>query len=132
MVDLLTYHVVSGNVSSSQLTNGELVKTVEGKQISVNIEHNDIFLNVGDNGARVLVPNNEASNGVVHLIDRVLIPPHAPSTLNIVQLAQSVPFLSTLVKAVVGTLSMLCASSSVLGSFAMQAVAGCVDSDSRR
>ncbi len=43
----------------------------------------------------------EASNGVVHLINAVLLPPSPASSDNIVQLAQSVPDLSTLVTAVV-------------------------------
>ena len=101
LVDILTYHVVSGNVSSSELKNAELVPTLEGKDISVNIESTGFYLNVGTNGAEVIKANVEASNGVVHLINAVLLPPPAPSTLNIVQLAQSVPDLSTLVQAVV-------------------------------
>jgi transforming growth factor-beta-induced protein len=101
LVDILTYHVVSGNVSASDLTNAELVKTVEGKSVSVNIEGHSVFLNVGTNGAKVITANVEASNGVVHLIDAVLLPPAAAFNGNLVQLAEAVPELSTLVKAVV-------------------------------
>merc|ERR1711881_336751 len=69
------------------------------------------------NNADVTAADNEASNGVVHIIDKVLLPPkydftvitndkalrgsNAPPTKNIVQLAQSVDDLSTLVTAVV-------------------------------
>jgi len=101
LVDILTYHVVAGNVQSGNLTNGELVPTVEGKNVSVNIETvGGVYLNVGTQSAHVIQANVEASNGVVHLIDAVLLPPSAPSTDNIVQLAQSVSDLSTLVTAV--------------------------------
>jgi len=102
LVDILTYHVVAGNVQSGNLTNGELVPTVEGKSVSVNIETvGGVYLNVGTQSAHVIQANVEASNGVVHLIDAVLLPPSPASSDNIVQLAQSVSDLSTLVTAVV-------------------------------
>ena len=48
LVDILTYHVVAGNVQSASLTNGELVPTVEGKNVSVNIEAvGGVYLNIG-------------------------------------------------------------------------------------
>jgi len=102
LVDILTYHVVAGNVQSASLTNGELVPTVEGKNVSVNIEAvGGVYLNIGTQSANVIQADVEASNGVVHLINAVLLPPSPPSTDNIVQLAQSVSDLSTLVTAVV-------------------------------
>jgi len=102
LVDILTYHVVAGNVQSGNLTNGELVPTVEGKNVSVNIEAvGGVYLNIGTQSANVIQADVEASNGVVHLINAVLLPPSPPSTDNIVQLAQSVSDLSTLVTAVV-------------------------------
>jgi uncharacterized surface protein with fasciclin (FAS1) repeats len=101
LVDILTYHVVAGNVSSHDLKDHELVATVEGKDVSVSLEFAGVFLNIGTNGARVITADVEASNGVVHIIDVVLTPPSPASALNIVKLAQSVPDLSTLVTAVV-------------------------------
>ena len=71
-MDVLTYHVVPGNVSSSQLTNGELVKTVEGKDVSVNIEGRSVYLNVGTNHAKVVFANVEARCGRA-------LGPHTPS-----------------------------------------------------
>jgi len=80
--EILTYHVVAGNVSSSQLTNGEKVKTVNGQDIDVTITqeprpqpHEVIILNEKANrGAYVYLPNNYASNGVFHPVTEVLVP----------------------------------------------------------
>ena len=60
-------------------------------------QHEGFFLNVGTDGARIFHGNQEATNGVVHSIDRVLTPGHRPSHLNLYQIAQLVPELSTLV-----------------------------------
>ena len=58
LVDILTYHVVAGNVQSRNLTNGELVPTVEGKNVSVNIEAvGGVYLNIGTSpGAHAVGP----------------------------------------------------------------------------
>jgi uncharacterized surface protein with fasciclin (FAS1) repeats len=106
---LLEYHVVSGKVLSSDLKNGESVTTLEGAKLKVTITGGKVMIN----NATVTTANVNASNGVVHIIDEVLIPPPAPAPpalQNIVQLAQATPSLSTLVTAVVaanltGTLS---------------------------
>jgi uncharacterized surface protein with fasciclin (FAS1) repeats len=72
---ILTYHVANGNVSSSQLTNGEKVPTLNGKDVNVEIfTHNGITDVVLNRNARVLNANNYATNGVFHEIDNVLIP----------------------------------------------------------
>merc|ERR1740130_358061 len=98
---LLLYHVVSGKVLASALKNGESVKTVEGENLKVTITGDKVMINT----ATVEVPNVMATNGVVHIIDAVLMIP-----MNILQLAQATADLSTLVTAVVaanlqGTLS---------------------------
>lgn len=82
--EILTYHVVAGNVSSSQLTNGEQVKTVNGQDITVTITqeprpqpHEVIILNENSRdqrGSYVDLPNNYATNGVFHGITEVLVP----------------------------------------------------------
>ncbi|WP_131458183.1 fasciclin domain-containing protein [Jiulongibacter sediminis] len=66
---LLQYHVVGGAVLSSQLSNGP-VPTLEGSTIAVDLT-SGVVLN---GSANVITANVEASNGVVHLIDEVLIP----------------------------------------------------------
>lgn len=72
LVAILTYHVVSGKVLSTdaaKLKNGTHVKTVGGKSISVNNKHG-----IKINNAKVVKADIEASNGVIHVIDTVLIP----------------------------------------------------------
>jgi len=103
LVDILTYHVLSGQVLSTDLAASQVVATVEGKNIKVTKDASGV--KVGANlEATVVAADNLASNGVAHIIDAVMLPPSALTaapTLNIVELAQSVDSLSTLVAAVV-------------------------------
>ena len=71
LVDLLTYHVASGNVQAKDVKDGEMIKTVEGKDVTARVIDGSILIN----SAKVLLANVDASNGVVHIIDAVLIPP---------------------------------------------------------
>lgn len=71
LVKILTYHVVPGNVTSSDLKSGE-VKTVEGGAVNVQA---DPSKGVSVNDASVVQPDIKASNGVIHAIDRVMLPP---------------------------------------------------------
>jgi len=76
--EILTYHVVSGNVSSSQLKNGEQVPTLNKQDITVEVHPGpnggavEVVLN---QFSRVTYANNYGTNGVYHVIDRVLVPP---------------------------------------------------------
>jgi len=103
LADILTYHVLSGKVLSTDLKPFQEVKTVEGKALRVSKFEGDVRVD----RAKVIKADNLASNGVVHIIDAVLLPLAAPildqisATKNIVQLAESVKDLSTLVTAVV-------------------------------
>ncbi|BAU13548.1 beta-Ig-H3/fasciclin [Leptolyngbya sp. NIES-3755] len=71
---ILTYHVVSGNVLSKDLRSGR-VTTVEGGRVAVQVRH-------GRNGgirvnrSTVVATDIRGTNGVVHVIDRVLLPPN--------------------------------------------------------
>jgi uncharacterized surface protein with fasciclin (FAS1) repeats len=69
LVKILTYHVVAGEVTSDQLTAGD-VPTVEGQTVAVTTDGG-----VQVNGANVVAADVEASNGVIHVIDTVLLPP---------------------------------------------------------
>ena len=69
LVSVLKHHVVSGSVKSSALTNGQEVQTLDGK---VTVGVTDAGVTVG--GAKVIGADVMASNGVVHVIDAVLIP----------------------------------------------------------
>ena len=72
LVDVLTYHVAAGSVHAADLTNGEKITTVEGKQVEARIFGNGKYVYI--NNARVTTADVDASNGVVHIIDSVLIP----------------------------------------------------------
>jgi len=99
LVDILTYHVASGDVQSKDLTDMEMIPTVEGKSVTARVLKSGILIN----SARVITPDNEATNGVVHIIDAVLMPPPKPPPpppdKTIVQLAAATKDLSTLVTA---------------------------------
>merc|ERR1712160_207581 len=103
LVDILTFHVLSGQVLSTDLAASQEVATVEGKMIKITADASGV--KVGANlEATVVGADNLATNGVAHIIDAVMLPPSAltaAATLNIVELAQSVDSLSTLVAAVV-------------------------------
>lgn len=86
LVKLLKYHVVSGSVLSSQLKNNQRVKTLEGQQLLVKVAGGKVTISNGSpkDVAKVTAANVACANGVVHIIDTVLIPPHfrIPHTTN--------------------------------------------------
>lgn len=69
--DILLYHVASGTALSSSLTDGQKIPTVQGKDVVVKIA--DGKVTVGD--ATVTAADVACSNGVIHVIDKVLLPP---------------------------------------------------------
>jgi len=71
LTSVLTYHVVEGAVTSDMLESGA-VETLNGESITVEIAEDGT---VTVNGATVVTADVEASNGVVHVIDAVLLPP---------------------------------------------------------
>lgn len=75
LTNVLTYHVVSGKVMSSDLSDGQVVETLQGGQLTVEITDGMVFLvDASGNKAEVTTPDVEASNGVVHIIDSVVLP----------------------------------------------------------
>jgi uncharacterized surface protein with fasciclin (FAS1) repeats len=68
---ILTYHVAEGSVASSDLSDGQMVTTLQGGELPVAIADGSVA--VGD--ATVTTPDVAASNGVIHVIDTVLLPP---------------------------------------------------------
>ena len=76
LVKILTYHVVSGKVLAADVTDGD-VPTVEGQNVKLST-----MGGVTVNGAAVVTADVMASNGVIHAIDAVILPPDVdPSTL---------------------------------------------------
>jgi uncharacterized surface protein with fasciclin (FAS1) repeats len=69
LAQILTYHVVPGKVTASQVKPGA-VKTVQGQSLSVRAEGGGVMV---DN-ARVIQADVMASNGVIHVIDTVVLP----------------------------------------------------------
>ena len=67
---ILTFHVVSGKVMSSDLSDGATAPTLQGQELTFAID--DDGVRVGD--ANVIAADIEASNGVIHVIDAVLLP----------------------------------------------------------
>ncbi|MBI1416923.1 MAG: fasciclin domain-containing protein [Limimaricola sp.] len=70
LIAILTYHVVAGKVMSTDLKDGMTATTVEGKDITIKT-----MPSVMVNDANVTTADIEASNGVIHVIDKVLMPP---------------------------------------------------------
>jgi uncharacterized surface protein with fasciclin (FAS1) repeats len=69
LTKILTYHAVAGEVMAADVTDGD-VPTVEGQSITLSTENG-----VTVNGANVIQADVVASNGVIHVIDAVLLPP---------------------------------------------------------
>lgn len=68
--DVLLYHVVSGQMSSEELVNMGFVTTLLGRSLPINKSGNDVAVK----NAKVVAPDVQASNGVIHVIDTVLLP----------------------------------------------------------
>jgi transforming growth factor-beta-induced protein len=70
LVSILTYHVVSGSVSSAQVAKMTSAKTVEGQSVRISTKDGGVMI---DN-ANVVKADVMASNGVIHVIDSVILP----------------------------------------------------------
>lgn len=71
LVDILKYHVVSGRVYSEDAISAKSAKTLQGASIAISVS--DAGAKV--NGAKLIATDVDASNGVIHIIDAVLLPP---------------------------------------------------------
>ena len=71
---LLTYHVVAGSVFSKDIKNNQVVKTVEGETVTAHVSAAGIKIN----NSTVTTADVAAQNGVVHVIDTVLMPSGMP------------------------------------------------------
>jgi len=68
---VLLYHVVAGRVPSSQVVMLKSAKTLNGKSVRIHTAGGKVFVN----NAKVIKADINASNGVIHVVNRVLIPP---------------------------------------------------------
>ena len=80
LTDILKHHVVGASVMSTMLSNNQVVTTLLGTDVTVTINSMGVFI---DN-AQVIVADIVADNGVVHVIDAVLLPPASNSIYDIV------------------------------------------------
>ena len=71
LADILQYHVVGAEAFAADLTDGQLIETLQGSNVTVSITADGVFIN----DAQVTVADLEADNGVVHVINAVLLPP---------------------------------------------------------
>jgi uncharacterized surface protein with fasciclin (FAS1) repeats len=95
---VLTYHVVPGTVRSSQVPIGKAITTVQGGIFKIDAVGSGLEATDGRNRKAVITEvDGAATNGVVHVIDKVLL----PADKTIVQTAQGLPDFSILVEAVV-------------------------------
>jgi transforming growth factor-beta-induced protein len=71
LTDILLYHVVSGKVASADVAKLTSAKTVLGKDVTIKVDNGNVYVN----DAKVIITDIETSNGVIHVIDSVLLPP---------------------------------------------------------
>ena len=76
LAGILTYHVVSGKVMAKDAIelDGKSAKTVNGKEVKITVKDGKVYLN---GKAVVIKADIETSNGVIHVIDTVILPPNA-------------------------------------------------------
>lgn len=67
---ILTYHVIAGKVLSTDLSDGMVATTVNGKDVTINITDGKVTVN----GAEVVIADIATDNGVIHVINKVIIP----------------------------------------------------------
>jgi len=99
LTDILLYHVVSGKVMAADVVNLESAPTVLGKDVTVKVDMGNVYIN----DAKVIITDIETSNGVIHVIDSVLLPPAEEEVMmdkTIVDIAVADGRFNTLVAAV--------------------------------
>ena len=116
--DILLYHVIVGaeiNAAAATAIAGNTVTMENGDKIALSLSNTELFANLSG----ISVPNLDASNGIIHAIDTVMLPPTdaAAPTLNIVETAQGKADFSTLVTALSATSDLVTKLSNPNGDF---------------
>ena len=70
LVSILTYHVVAGKVKSAKVVKLDSATTVNGADVKISVRDGSVYVN----GAKVIKADVYASNGVIHVVDTVLLP----------------------------------------------------------
>ncbi len=71
LIKVLTYHVVAGKVMSDAVVNISSAETVSGIEAPIEVRMGSVYVG----GAKVITADVNASNGVIHIIDSVMLPP---------------------------------------------------------
>lgn len=95
---ILTYHVVGGSVDAATVVTLDSATTVEGSDVGIRVASGTVVL---DGAVQVVTTDIVADNGIIHVIDSVLLPPDIAFPGDLVQAAQAYPIFDTLVGAVV-------------------------------
>jgi transforming growth factor-beta-induced protein len=74
--DVLLYHVVSGQVMAADVVKLQSADTALGQPVSIQVDGDKVMVN----DAQVIITDIQTSNGVIHVIDSVLLPPQEPPT----------------------------------------------------
>ena len=75
LTKILTYHVVAGKLEAASLTEGKKLKTVEGEDLTVKLKDGKVWIVDAKGGtSMVTISNVNQSNGVIHVVDTVLLP----------------------------------------------------------
>lgn len=75
LASVLTYHVLSGNILQKDITDGLAPTTIQGETFTLNINGSDVTITDANGGvANVVLTNVQGTNGVIHVLDAVIIP----------------------------------------------------------
>ncbi len=89
LTKILTYHVIPGKVMAADVVglNGQEAGTVQGENVMVKVDGGNVMIN----DANVVITDIEASNGVIHVIDKVILPPTVAAAMASSSSSESAP-----------------------------------------
>jgi uncharacterized surface protein with fasciclin (FAS1) repeats len=70
LVEILTYHVVAGKVTAADVVTLQTAQTANGSDVAIRVVDETVFIN----DSRVVAADIDASNGVIHVVDTVILP----------------------------------------------------------
>lgn len=68
--DILTFHVIAGKKMLRDFSNGQKLKTINGKDVAISVKDGEVSIN----GAKILSKDRQGSNGIIHSVDTVNMP----------------------------------------------------------